>query len=82
MEKREEEPLIVKKNRPKRRIAEKKQKTSTKPGEKTPTSIFISELISALALIGGGVLLAHYAEDISAYVGDKVQEFADSVFSD
>lgn len=80
MENKDEEPIIVKKQRPKRNISKKKKGKTGKNGEKSTTQLFLTELISALALIAGGMALAYYAEDISAYVGEKVQEMADSVF--
>ncbi len=41
---------------------------------------FIKEILGAFALIGFGLALYAYADDISAWFGDKVQEAADYIF--
>lgn len=41
---------------------------------------YIKEIISALLLIGFGLALFAYADDISEWFGNKVQEATDYVF--
>lgn len=41
---------------------------------------YIKEILSAFLLIGFGLALYAYADDISAWFGNKVQEAADYVF--
>ena len=41
---------------------------------------FIKEILGAFALIGFGLALYAYADDIGAWFGDKVQEAADYIF--
>ncbi len=41
---------------------------------------YIKEIISAFLLIGFGLALYAYADDISAWFGSKVQEAADYIF--
>lgn len=41
---------------------------------------FIKEILGAFALIGFGLALYAYADDIGAWFGNKVQEAADYIF--
>lgn len=41
---------------------------------------FIKEILGAFALIGFGLALYAYADEIGAWFGDKVQEAADYIF--
>lgn len=41
---------------------------------------YIKEILGAFALIGFGLALHAYADDISAWFGNKVQEAADYIF--
>lgn len=41
---------------------------------------FIKEILGAFALIGFGIALYAYADDIGAWFGSKVQEAADYIF--
>jgi lipopolysaccharide export LptBFGC system permease protein LptF len=41
---------------------------------------FIKEILGAFALIGFGLVLYAYADDIGAWFGSKVQEAADYIF--
>ena len=41
---------------------------------------YIKEIIGAFALIGFGLVLYAYADDIGAWFGNKVQEAADYIF--
>lgn len=54
----------------------KKEETSTLDG----IGHFIKEIISAFALIGFGLVLYAYADDIGAWFGNLVQEAFNSIF--
>lgn len=41
---------------------------------------YIKEIVSAFVLIGAGLALYAYADDIGAWFGNKVQEAADYIF--
>lgn len=42
---------------------------------------YIKEIIGAVILIGGGLALDYYAEDISGWFGELIQKAIDSLFS-
>ncbi len=55
----------------------------TKEAEMTTMQVigyYIKEIISAFLLIGFGLALYAYADDIGAWFGNKVQEAANYVF--
>ena len=61
----------------------KKKKSTPQEEEMTGWQVFtyyIKELLGAFLLIGFGLALYAYADDIGAWFGNKVQEAANYVF--
>ena len=61
-------------------MAKKKQPEGPEMTTLAVIGYYLKEIIGAFALIGFGLVLYAYADDISAWFGNKVQEAADYIF--